>query len=227
MSPIRWTAELHHLGGAVRRDAPGGGADGLARLTVLLRLQDLRHAHQPRPVVPPGVGSEGEALVGEVEVDAVARPDGLSVEVPPLTDAPGHVLGGSPDEDVSGVGREGRGEGPLVARNAHFNINVLGVEVAEYLVDHYGAMADGLNRGDASDRLLARWVLADSPGGPVDPGLIRARVAVPADIAQVRSESPAEAAQWRRRVREDFLAHLSEGLRVVGFDGGAYRFGRP
>ncbi len=116
---------------------------------------------------------------------------------------------------------------PLVARNAHFNINVLGVEVAEYLVDHYGAMADELNRGDASDRLLARWVLADSAGGPLDRELIRARVAVPTDIAQVRTESPAKAAQWRRQVREDFLAHLSEGLRVIGFEDGAYLFGRP
>ncbi|KSU55017.1 GNAT family N-acetyltransferase [Microbacterium enclense] len=116
---------------------------------------------------------------------------------------------------------------PLVARNAHFNMNVLGAEVAEYLVDHYGAMADGLNRGDASDRLLARWVMAEGRGERANPELIRARVAVPLDIARVRAEAPAEAARWRRQVRSDFLAHLDAGLRVVGFDSGAYLFDRP
>lgn len=116
---------------------------------------------------------------------------------------------------------------PLVARNAHFNMNVLGAEVAEYLVDHYGAMADGLNRGDASDRLLARWAIAAGPAPVPDQTRIRARVAVPDDIARVRSGSPAEAKLWRRRVRDSFLAHLDAGLRVAGFNDGAYLFTEP
>ena len=41
---------------------------------------------------------------------------------------------------------------PLVARNAHFNLRVLGARVTEYLVDHYGPMDDGVNRGDETDR---------------------------------------------------------------------------
>jgi predicted GNAT superfamily acetyltransferase len=51
---------------------------------------------------------------------------------------------------------------PLVRRNAHFNLTKLGAEAREYLVNFYGQMADGLNAGEESDRLLIRWRL-DSP----------------------------------------------------------------
>jgi predicted GNAT superfamily acetyltransferase len=46
---------------------------------------------------------------------------------------------------------------PLVRRNAWFNISKLGAAVEEYLIDFYGPMDDGINDGDASDRLLAVW----------------------------------------------------------------------
>ena len=46
---------------------------------------------------------------------------------------------------------------PLVARNAWFNLGKLGATGREYLVNHYGAMDDGINAGDESDRLLAWW----------------------------------------------------------------------
>ncbi len=48
---------------------------------------------------------------------------------------------------------------PLVARNAHFNITKLGALPAEYLANFYGGMADSINGGDDSDRLLVRWEL--------------------------------------------------------------------
>lgn len=113
---------------------------------------------------------------------------------------------------------------PLVARNAHFNLNVLGAGVAEYLVDHYGAMRDGLNRGDASDRLLVHWLIAEGPERLSKPQPILARVAVPDDIARLRAETPVEAGRWRERVREEFLAHQHVGLRVTGFADGTYLF---
>ena len=47
---------------------------------------------------------------------------------------------------------------PLVRRNAHFNIEVLGGQCSTYLVDHYGAMLDEINAGDQSDRLLLEWI---------------------------------------------------------------------
>jgi predicted GNAT superfamily acetyltransferase len=51
---------------------------------------------------------------------------------------------------------------PLVRRNAYFNLTKLGARATEYLVNFYGQMDDGINRGEESDRLVAHWRL-DSP----------------------------------------------------------------
>lgn len=50
---------------------------------------------------------------------------------------------------------------PLVSRNAYFNLAKLGAEAVEYLPNFYGAMLDGINGVDDSDRLLIRWRLRD------------------------------------------------------------------
>ncbi|MFG6444885.1 GNAT family N-acetyltransferase [Microbacterium sp. P06] len=104
---------------------------------------------------------------------------------------------------------------PLIARNAHFNLTVLGGGVADYLVDQYGQMGDDVNRGDASDRLLVSWAVAGSP--PLL-GEVVAAVQIPRDIGAIRATSPEDAAEWRLRVRESLLAALADGLRVGGFD---------
>ncbi len=52
---------------------------------------------------------------------------------------------------------------PLIPRNAHFNLAVLGTRVTDYLVNQYGEMDDEVNRGDESDRLLVSWALAEPP----------------------------------------------------------------
>lgn len=46
---------------------------------------------------------------------------------------------------------------PLVRRNAHLNVNRLGVEVRDYHPDFYGVMTDAINGGDRTDRLVAWW----------------------------------------------------------------------
>lgn len=48
---------------------------------------------------------------------------------------------------------------PLVARNAHFNINKLGARPAEYLTNFYGPMSDAINGDEDTDRVLVRWDL--------------------------------------------------------------------
>ncbi len=48
---------------------------------------------------------------------------------------------------------------PLVRRNAYFNLAKLAAEPAEYLPDFYGGVHDGINGGDATDRVLVRWEL--------------------------------------------------------------------
>ena len=107
---------------------------------------------------------------------------------------------------------------PLVSRNAHFNLRVLGARFTDYFVNRYGAMDDGINRGDETDRILVTWSLA-SPPAPTPPAEeVVASVPVPHDIEALRRESPEDAAAWRLRVREAMLGHLAEGLTVGGFD---------
>jgi predicted GNAT superfamily acetyltransferase len=48
---------------------------------------------------------------------------------------------------------------PLVSRNAYFNLQKLGASATRYLPDFYGALDDGINAGDATDRLYVRWEL--------------------------------------------------------------------
>ncbi|MGN8026794.1 GNAT family N-acetyltransferase [Microbacterium sp. 22242] len=115
---------------------------------------------------------------------------------------------------------------PLIARNAHFNLTVLGARVTEYLVDQYGPIDDEINHGDESDRLLASWELTAPRSG--QPTGVVAAVPIPRDVEAVRRESAAEAKAWRRRVRDRFLELLAEGLVVGGFDDEAgYLFVRP
>ena len=90
-----------------------------------------------------------------------------------------HILGVVADSQVAGLGFELKQDqrgwclergvktvewttDPLVRRNAYFNLTKLGAHVSEYLVNFYGAMTDGLNAGEESDRLLISWDL-DSP----------------------------------------------------------------
>ena len=46
---------------------------------------------------------------------------------------------------------------PLMALNAHFNINKLGAVVRTYLRNFYGSMEDALNFGLPTDRFVAEW----------------------------------------------------------------------
>jgi predicted GNAT superfamily acetyltransferase len=60
---------------------------------------------------------------------------------------------------------------PLVARNAHFNLNRLGVEVVEYVPNMYGETGSRLHRGLGTDRFRVVWDLTayapDAEGGEV------------------------------------------------------------
>jgi predicted GNAT superfamily acetyltransferase len=127
---------------------------------------------------------------------------------------------------------------PLMSRNAYLNLCKLGADVAEYCVDFYGDMDDGVNAGQGSDRLLASWRIADPVGrvvtadgavpllvdddGRPEPRLAsadagRVTVAVPRDIVSVRLDDPDRARSWRVAVRETLGAEIGQGGRVVGF----------
>ena len=146
-----------------------------------------------------------------------------------------HITGVLPDHQSRGLGRAlkqhqrewalARDVGhitwtfdPLVARNAHFNLRTLGTRVTEYLVNHYGAMDDGINRGDETDRIMVSWALAAPPVPTPSDDRVVASVAVPHDIEALRGSDPQDAAAWRTRVRQAMVAHIAEGLVVGGFD---------
>ncbi|WP_272473310.1 hypothetical protein [Baekduia alba] len=181
---------------------------------------------------------------------------------PPAAVLHSHIAGADPTAAVRGVGyalklhqrawalRRGVSTvtwtfDPLVRRNAHFNITKLGARAVAYLPNYYGAMNDGRNAGEESDRLLLEWDLvasavvaaghgpavaaarADAPcvlaiapdGSPAraewDGG--PAVLFVPADIEQMRANAPGLARAWRLAVREALGDALAAGGAVVGF----------
>jgi predicted GNAT superfamily acetyltransferase len=122
---------------------------------------------------------------------------------------------------------------PLVRRNAVLNLVKLGVEVDGFEVDFYGAMDDGINSGDPTDRLFAWWRLnslsavAASMGrlDRLDPiemivnGRDVIEIELPEDIVTIRTQSPDAAAQWRIAVREALLAAFADDFRIIGVSG--------
>lgn len=49
---------------------------------------------------------------------------------------------------------------PLVRHNSYFNLVKLGALITGYHENFYGAMPDGINAGDESDRVVVSWMLA-------------------------------------------------------------------
>ena len=51
---------------------------------------------------------------------------------------------------------------PLVARNAHINLNKLGTKIQEYVPDMYGEdTGSDLHRGIGMDRFIVRWPISE------------------------------------------------------------------
>lgn len=211
------TVEEVHRASAVLSDVWGGDRGGMP--PNLLRAL----AHSGNYAV--GLYDE-ERMVG-ASVAFFAAPAARSMH--------SHITGVLPDHQAKGLGRVlkqhqrewalAREVGhitwtfdPLVARNAHFNLRVLGTRVTEYLVDHYGPMDDGVNRGDETDRIMVSWALAAPPVPTPSAADVVASVDIPRDIETLRREAPADASAWRLRVREAVLGHVADGLAIGGFD---------
>ena len=110
---------------------------------------------------------------------------------------------------------------PLVRRNAKLNIVKLGVDISAYYPNFYGAMPDALNAGDESDRLMVSW--STDTDGPKARELIThpkpgdILIEIPEDIVGIRSKDQSESMEWRRQVREQFLASFEKNGKVIGF----------
>ncbi len=126
------------------------------------------------------LGHAGNYLVGAYAAGGGDRMVGASVGffAEPLGAAMhSHITGVLPARAGSGVGaaikwhqrqwalergltRIGWTFDPLIARNSFFNLTRLGARAETYFVDFYGAMNDGPNRGQPTDRIQVVWDLA-------------------------------------------------------------------
>ena len=131
---------------------------------------------------------------------------------------------------------------PLVARNAYFNIAKLGARPTHYMIDYYGPMSDGINAGQASDRVLLTWDLTVDPPPPrrespgqsfaalsADPegrpkrhdaptDCAHLTIGIPSDIERLRRENAPLSHEWRIALRQTLPHLLSAGWSVTGFD---------
>jgi predicted GNAT superfamily acetyltransferase len=132
---------------------------------------------------------------------------------------------------------------PMIAKNAHFNLNVLGARVVRYAADMYGTTKSPLHHGLATDRLV---VVCDTARPPRDAPLAldagdartpvltarpqsgdlvlspegrrvpSVRLEVPADFAQLLADAPDDAAAWHAATREHFQWALAHDYVVTG-----------
>ena len=136
---------------------------------------------------------------------------------------------------------------PLVARNAHLNLNRMGARADEYVVAMYGEGTNSPLQGDMpTDRFVIAWPVDRArlaaplaeipPGTPFAVGddaseaaLVdapRVAVRIPRDITALAAADIATARRWRAATRRAFTHYLPRGYEVRGFvadpSGGAY-----
>jgi len=136
---------------------------------------------------------------------------------------------------------------PLVARNAHLNLNRMRARVDEFVVAMYGEETNSPLQGDMpTDRFVIAWAIDPAQGSepvgtlpdalPLAVGedaregeLVDAPnvgVRVPRDISALAAEDIASARRWRFATRRAFSHYLARGYHVRGFvadaTGGTY-----
>ena len=109
---------------------------------------------------------------------------------------------------------------PLVRRNAHFNLIVLGAKVVKYCQNYYGEINDTINAGDQTDRLVVeRQVegLRISPSASIcvakDDDLI---IRTPLDIVSLRNTDRDTATRLRLEQRASFESAFANSFSVRG-----------
>ena len=140
---------------------------------------------------------------------------------------------------------------PLVARNAHFNLNRLGASIADYIPNFYGSNTGSILHGALpTDRFVAEWeitpegrvpaerasatanvdaprttVIHDGKPRAIDPlpDAPTVRVSIPPDIEPVLASDADMALAWRLAVRQAITHYLARGYRVTAFHRGDER----
>jgi predicted GNAT superfamily acetyltransferase len=121
---------------------------------------------------------------------------------------------------------------PMMARNAHFNLNRLGATVDTYADNFYGtdyrtdaSLTEQI--GLPSDRLIATWDLDSATvsalaNGGATPVLAKpvASVAIPQNWTALVKQDPSRARDEQARVREEFKKAFEQRLICAGFERG-------
>jgi predicted GNAT superfamily acetyltransferase len=120
---------------------------------------------------------------------------------------------------------------PVKARNAHFNLNRLGVVVRSYAINFYGTdygkdleQHGGTLPGMDSDRLFASWELnsprvqALSERREVSVGEPDEAIEISNDFAAMLKFDPVAAKAEALRIREEFSRAFAAGLVCRGFE---------
>jgi len=125
---------------------------------------------------------------------------------------------------------------PLEIKNAFFNMERLGAIVRRYVPNQYGTTSSPLHGGLPTDRCIAEWwiwsprVKAILEGRSFQTNPVEMRIAIPSDIAAIRSKDPACARQIQQKASEQFRAAFDGGLAVIGFEkteqAGTYLLGK-
>jgi predicted GNAT superfamily acetyltransferase len=131
---------------------------------------------------------------------------------------------------------------PLVARNAHLNLNRLGASIEEFVPDMYGAHTSSPLHAFGTDRFVAAWnmqaalvplpsepsllagapVVADAGAkaeavSPALPDVPAVAVRIPADYHALLGVDAERAHAWRKATRRAFQHYFSRGYRVTAF----------
>ncbi|MEY2841190.1 MAG: hypothetical protein RLY74_331 [Actinomycetota bacterium] len=104
---------------------------------------------------------------------------------------------------------------PLVARNAWLNIGILKTKAVKYYVNFYGEMADAINAGDASDRILVEWDITENISPIIQKQSLE--VEIPSDIVALRQNDIESARMWRKRVRDALKPKMDAGWQISDF----------
>jgi predicted GNAT superfamily acetyltransferase len=164
-----------------------------------------------------------------------------------------HMLGVLPEYQNTGVGRKlklaqredalARGIDliewtfdPLEIKNAYFNMERLGTIVRRYVFNQYGTTTSHLHGGLPTDRCIAEWWIASArakaiiAGDRFERNPVEARIAIPADIAAIRSSDPKRAREIQLGASEEFSAAFDRGMAVIGVakseEAGTYLLGK-
>ena len=125
---------------------------------------------------------------------------------------------------------------PLEIKNAFFNTERLGAIVRRYVFNQYGTTTSHLHGGLPTDRCIAEWWIG-SPraeaiiaGRPFERNPVEIRIAIPAEIAAIRSDDPKRAREIQQQSSVQFQRAFDNGLAVIGFErskeAGTYLLGK-